>query len=308
MTDESSTALDALPELPYAAWEPTKTTLHLWAQVVGKIRLATTPHRNQWWNVTLAFTPVGLAARGMQRNGIDFEIEFDFIAHRLVARTAAGRSDSFALVDGLSVAQFYHATLHMLERLGVGVGIRAVPYGVPIVTPFAQDSQHANYDAGAVARWWTISLWTTHVMDSFASGFAGKQSPPHLFWHSFDLAMARYSGQPAPAREGASFVEREAYAFEVIAFGFWAGDANVAAPTYYTYTAPEPAGLTDTALRPAQAAWTASGSGHLGTLAYDVVRQAPDPQAVLLDFFASGYAAGTKAGSWNTAAFEPLRR
>jgi hypothetical protein len=288
-----------LPPLPYPDWEPTKTTLHLWTQIVGKIRLAATPHRNQWWNVTLYFTPRGLEARGMRRNGIDFTIEFDFIAHRLEVRTCIGGSDSFALHDGLSVAQFYANIMTVLEKLGVDTAIRARPYGIPITTPFAQDAEHAQYDRAAVERWWFISRWTTQVMDRFAAGFTGKQSLPHLFWHSFDLAMSRYNGRRAPVRDGAGTVEREAYAFEVIAFGFWPGDANVKEPTYYTYTAPEPTTLTTFALRPQQARWSASGASHLGALAYDAVRSAADPQAALLDFFHSGYDAGAAAAGWD---------
>jgi hypothetical protein len=296
------TRATALPALPYAPWEPTKTTLHLWAQIVGKIRLKSTPHRNQWWNATLAFTPRGLAARGMRQNGVDFEIEFDFIDHRLAGRANSGQMESFALHDGLSVARFFANVTDLLRTLGVEVSILAKPYGVPITTPFAADEEHHAYDADAVARWWHIGHWTVDVFDEFGSEFAGKQSPAHLFWHSFDIAMARYNGRLAPERAGANLVEREAYYYEDIAIGFWPGDRNVPAPTYYTYTAPEPETLTRQTLRPSSAAWVASGSGHLGTLPYDVVRESDDPRSTLLDFVRSGYEAGTKAAGWDARA------
>ncbi len=296
-------AAQLLP-LPYEAWEPTKTTLHLWAQIVGKIRLKSTPHRNQWWNVTLALTPRGIAARDMIAQGVDFELEFDLIDHRLVGRAHTGKCSFFELKNGLSVAAFYNQTLQLLEELGVHVSILAKPYGVAITTPFANDEQHRTYDKELVQRWWQIGGWTVDTFNRFAAEFAGKQSPAHLFWHSFDIAMARFSGKRAPVKTGANGVEREAYAFEVISVGFWSGDQNIPAPTYYTYTAPEPPALTQQALRPADARWVPSGSGHLGVLAYDAVRQSDDPRAMLMDFLRSGYQAGTTAAGWDVDALK----
>lgn len=292
-----------LPPLPYAEWKATKDTLHLWSQIIGKIRLAATPHRNQWWNVTLLPSPRGLAARGMRRNGIDFEIEFDFIDHRLVARTAVGQTQSFALADGLSVADFFSRTQALLRELGVPTPIVPKPYGVPITTPFAEDVEHHRYDADAVTRWWNVVRWSADVFDVYAADFTGKQSPAHIFWHTFDLAMARYNGELAPQRAGASRVEREAYYYAVIAVGFWPGDANVLAPTYYTYTVPEPDALKDQPLEPAEATWTVSGSGHIGTLPYEVVRLSRDPSATLLAFLKSGYDAGTRVAGWEIDRF-----
>ncbi|MBV8580236.1 MAG: hypothetical protein JOZ86_06330 [Candidatus Eremiobacteraeota bacterium] len=291
-----------LPPLPYAEWEPTKTTLHLWSQIVGKVRLRATPHLNQWWNAALHLTSRGFAAHGMVHDGIDFALEFDLIDHHLVGSTAAGRSAAFGLVDGLSVAAFYAKTTALLSDLGVPVHILAKPYGVPIETPFARDEEHRSYDRDAVRRWWEIARFTADTLTDFASGFAGKQSPVNLYWHSFDLAMGRFNGKLAPPKPEANLVEREAYRYDVISFGFWAGDANVPAPAYYTYTAPEPPTLTTQQLRPEQATWVPSGAGHLGVLPYDVVRATADPHATLLDFYASGYEAGTRTAAWDVAA------
>jgi uncharacterized protein DUF5996 len=290
-----------LPSLPYADWETTKTTLHLWTQIVGKIRLKATPRLNHWWNVSLRPNARGLTTQRMHAGDSHFQIQFDFIDHRLVLVTDAAEAASFPLRDGLSVAEFYRKLFAMLEAYGIRVPILAKPYGVPMTTPFAKDTEHRSYDAAMVRRWWDVIRWTADVLDEFASRFAGKQSPVQLFWHSFDLAMARYSGGRAGGPRKDDPVEREAYSHEVIAFGFWPGDPNTPAPTYYTYTAPEPATLTTEPLA-SGGAWYPSGSGHLGGLSYDTVRNAPDPRAALLAFMQSGYEAGTRTANWDTAA------
>lgn len=288
-----------LPRLPYEDWEPTKTTLHLFCQIVGKIRLASTAPRNHWWNVTLYVTAAGLTTGMMRVNDTEFEIEFDFVEHRLRVRTAGGASDDFKLRDGLSVAKFYEKVFAMLRDLGIAVEILAKPYGVPISTPFAHDEEHNRYDRKWVERWWAACRFTTEVFQSFASDFAGKISPVHLFWHSLDLAMGLYNGKRAPERPGANHVEAVAYSHEVIAVGFWAGDANVPMAAYYTYTAPEPATLTDQPLSGEGAKWVPSGSGHMGLLPYEAIRTAEQPEATLLAFLRSGYAAGTTAAGWD---------
>jgi hypothetical protein len=187
--------------------------------------------------------------------------------------------------------------------MGVPIDIYAKPYGMGVTTPFAQDDEHRSYDAVRVRNWWNAIAWTSEVLDQFAAGFDGKQSPVQLFWHSFDLAMARYNGLRSDRPPSPNPVERDAYSHDVIAFGFWSGDVNVTEPSYYTYTAPEPATLAQMVLRPAAAHWGAAGSGHLGLLPYATVRDAGDPRATLLEFFTSGYEAGTKAAGWNAAAF-----
>jgi Family of unknown function (DUF5996) len=294
-----------LPALPLEEWEATKDTLHLWVQIVGKIRLASTAPRNHWWHVPLYVDVRGLTTRRMRSpHGVTFQIDFDFVDHRLLVKTSHGAVDSFALVDGLSVAAFDESMHATLRRLGIDVAIREEPFGVPMTTPFAADDAHAAYDRDAVERYWRILDWTDEVLDEFAGWFCGKQSPVHLFWHSFDLALARYGGRRAPALPDADSVNREAYSHEVIAFGFWAGDGNMREPTYYSYTAPEPTGLRDSTLRPDGARWAEQGGGSLALLPYEVVRNADDPRAVLLGFFESAYEAGATLAEWDKSGLD----
>ena len=285
----------ALPPLPYPEWEPTKTTLHLWAQIVGKVKLATAPPRNHWWHVPLYLDVHGLTTRLLPPG---FEIRFDFVAHRLVVERA-GAETSFELVDGLSVADF-DRQLH--DALGeLDVQILEKPFGVPMTTPFPEDRDHAAYDAEAVERFWRVAAWSAGVFEEFAGWFSGKQSPVHLFWHSFDLAVTRFSGRPAPAMPDADPVTREAYADEVISFGFWAGDANLAEPAYYAYAAPEPEGLQELPLAPG-ARWADLGASRLPVLPYEAVRGAADPQQAVLEFFEGFYATAADAARWDRAA------
>ncbi len=274
-----------LPELPLVAWEDTKTTLHLWAQIVGKVRMASTAPRNHWWHVPLYVDVRGLTTRRMHAmSGVTFEIDFDFVDHRLVTRTNSGATDSFELVDGLSVAEFDENLHAILARLRVDVPIRETPFGVPMTILFTDDREHASYDRDAVERFWRILDWTDGVFEEFAGWYCGKTSPVHLFWHSFDLAVTRFGGRRAPALPDADPVTQEAYTHEVVSFGFWAGDQNVLEPTYYSYTAPEPDALRQQQLRPEEAFWTEQGGGSLALLRYEAVRNAPDPRATLLSF------------------------
>jgi hypothetical protein len=290
-----------LPELPLSSWEPTKETLHLWIQIVGKVRMASSAPRNHWWHVPLYVDVRGLTTRRLHaKNGVTFEIAFDFVEHRLVVETNLGAHESFALVDGLSVSAFDEQLHATLARLGVDVAIRESPYGVPMTTPFPDDREHASYDHDFVERFWRILDWTDGVFEEFSGWYCGKTSPVHLFWHSLDLAVTRFGGKRAPALPDADTVTREAYTHEVVSFGFWAGDQNVREPSYYSYAAPEPAGLRDRPLRPEQAIWVAQGAGSLALLPYDAVRTAADPRRELLDFLESGYRAGAGAAGWDT--------
>jgi uncharacterized protein DUF5996 len=295
-----------LEALPYDEWEPTKTTLHLWSQIVGKIALRSSALRNHWWNATLRPTARGVRTERLNANGREFDIEMDFVDHRTIVRSDDGHADvTFRLHDGLSVAEFYAGLRAALETFAIDVPILAKPYGVAgLTTPFAQDRAHRSYDAAMVRRFWDTLRWTADVFERFASEFAGKQGPVQLFWHGFDLALGRYSGRRADGPPKTDPVEREAYSHEVIAFGFWAGDATAPAATYYTYTAPEPATLTEFALQPAGAAWNPAGNGHMGTVAYDLIRSAADPEAALLAFLHSGYDAGVRAAGWDAAALQ----
>jgi hypothetical protein len=294
--------MEPLPPLPLADWEPTKTTLHLWAQIVGKVRMASSPPKNHWWHVTLYPDVHGLTTRLMHaKDGTGFEIRFDFVGHRLVVETASD-VESFALVDGLTVAAFDEHVHAILRGLGVDVPIVENPFGVPVTTPFPDDDEHASYDPEAVRRFWHTLDWSATVLDEFSGWFCGKQSPVQLFWHSFDLALTRFSGRQAPQLPDADAVTQEAYTHEVVSFGFWAGDRNVREPTYYSYTAPEPAGLRERPLAPPEAIWADQGAGSLARLPYEVVRSASDPRSTLLEFLESAYRAGAGAAGWDTAA------
>jgi hypothetical protein len=294
-----------LPALSLHDWEQTKTTLHLWSQIVGKIRMASTPPRNHWWNVPLYVDVRGLTTRRMQAgSGVVFQIDFDFVDHRLVVATNRGGLESFELLDGLSVAQFDESLHAALDGLGIDVAIRKIPFGLSTGTPFPADREHASYDPDAVERFWRILDWTDQVFEEFAGWYSGKTSPVHLFWHSFDLALARFGGRRAPPIPCADLVTREAYSHEVISFGFWPGDENVREPMYYSYTAPEPDGLRGRRLHPDEAFWSTHGGGALALLPYDAVRGAADPRMVLLAFLESAYRAGADASYWDRSELE----
>jgi hypothetical protein len=288
-----------LPPLPLEAWEPTKDTLHLWAQIVGKVRLASTSPRNHWWHVPLYVDVRGLTTRRMHRGATTFELTFDFLDHQLVLRTADGRIDGFRLHDGLTVAAFDDQLHELLAAARVDVAIREEPFGVPMTTPFPRDREHAAYDPEYVVRFWRVLDWVDAVFEEFAGWFCGKTSPVHLFWHSFDLAVTRFSGRRAPPRPDADAVTREAYTHEVVSFGFWAGDQNLREPAFYSYTAPEPAGLRDAPLDPPAASWSELPSGSMALLPYEAVREDPHPRDTLLRFLQSAYDAGAGAAGWN---------
>jgi hypothetical protein len=290
-----------LPELRLADWRPTKDTLHLYCQVLGKIRLATTAPRNHWWNVPLYVDVRGITTRRLHHRETTFEIDLDFFDHALVVRTADGRTSRFELGDGLSVAEFDARIHETLAELGVDVVIKEEPFGLPITTPFPQDREHASWDREAVRRFGWILDWSDSVFEEFSGWFNGKTSPVHLFWHGLDLAVTRFSGRSAP-RLDADPVTQEAYSQEVISFGFWAGDDAVGDAAYYSYTAPEPDGLRGEPL--AVGEWIEYGPGSLAVLPYESVRSARDPRATLLAFCQSAYEAGARLAGWDTTAFE----
>jgi hypothetical protein len=265
--------------------------------------MGSSPPRNHWWHVPLYVDVRGLTTRRLHAaNGVSFAIGFDFLDHRLVVQTDAGASDAFPLHDSLSVAEFDETLHERLAALGIDVPIRELPFGLPITTPFPTDREHASYDPEVVQALWRALEWSDWILEEFAGWYCGKTSPVHLFWHSFDLALTRFGGGRAPALPDADGVTREAYSHELISFGFWPGDENVPNASFYSYTAPEPAGLRDRPLRPGSAAWTDQGAGSLARVAYEDVRTAPDPRTALLSFLESAYRAGADAAGWDTAA------
>ncbi|MFI5681288.1 DUF5996 family protein [Streptomyces cellulosae] len=310
--------MELFPPVPLAGWRDTKETLHRFAQIVGKIRLAASARRNHWWNVPFHVTGRGITTRPMGQidgNPI-FTIDFDFVDHRLVVMALDGEERSFPL-PGQSVASFHDETLAALAALGVRVDI-AVPRPFELSDadrPFAEDTEHAAYDPVAANRYWRVLSQVASVLEEFAAGFSGKASPVHHFWHTFDIAHSRFSGRRVDQPGHVDPVTREAYSSEVISFGFWFGDDTFAEPAFYSYTAPEPAGLAEAPLSPASAQWVAVGDSHLAVLRYDVARAEADPRAVVLAFYESAYQAGAARAGWDIAALacpggitDPVRR
>ena len=295
-----STAKPMFAALPFDEWEGTKGTLHRYAQIVGKVRLGCCVPLNHWWNVTLHVSSRGLSTGPNPYGGLTFEVDFDFVTHELKVSTSAGDAFSFALEDGLSVAKFYKKLFSGLEALGIALSINTDPFDIG-GEPLDKDRQHASYDKEYVERYWRILGGVDQVFKEFAGRFNGKQSPVQLYWHSFDLALTRFSGKRAPERDGVDRVTREAYSHEVVSFGFWPGDRNVRAPAFYSYTAPEPDGLTDEPLRPEAASWAPQGGTAL--LMYDDLRSMDSPEAALLEFLESAYLAGAKTAGWDVEAF-----
>lgn len=290
-----------LPELTLASWRPTKDTVHLYCQILGKIRLATTAPRNHWWNAPLYVDVRGLTTRRLHNEGGTFEILLDFVDDALTVRTRDGRAESFSLAGGMPVAAFDSQLHDVLRDLGVDVEIQEKPFGVPMKTPFPEDTEHASWDHEAVVRFGVILDWADSVFDEFSGWFNGKTSPVHFFWHGFDLAVTRFSGRPS-GTSSEDRVTREAYSHEVISFGFWPGDDNLGDAAFYSYTAPEPPGLRDQPL--AAGAWTPSGSSSsLAILPYEEVRTSDDPRRTLLAFCQSAYEAGARLAGWDTTAF-----
>ena len=295
---------EAPPALPLEEWEDTKETLHRFAQIVGKVRLANAPFMNHWWHATLYVGTRGLTTGPVpysapHASGV-FEVVFDLLENRLVVSTSEDDGFHFAL-DDLPVASFYSGLIGGLAMLGIPVSIDARPFDLPDEQALDENVLHCVCDREYVRRYWRTLVWVDGVFKEFAGRFNGKSSPVHLFWHSFDLALGRFSGRPAPPREGADPVTREAYSHEVISFGFWPGDRTVREPTFYSYTAPEPGGLTDQPLRPDAAYWTPEGGTAL--LAYEAVRTSEDPKETLLAFMQSAYDAGAKTAGWDMEAF-----
>ena len=293
------------PELPTAAWRDTCATVQLWTQIVGKIRLTKSPWLNHSWHVTLYVTPRGLTTSPVPDGARTFQIDFDFVDHRLRIATSDGAHRNFAL-PGHSVASFYAATLAALAELGIAVAIDEMPNELPDQIKFSEDTAHASYDADAVGRFLQILVNSDRVFKQFRTGFLGKASPVHFFWGSFDLAVTRFSGRRAPRHPGGvpnlpDAVAHEAYSHEVSSAGFWPGNEAFPRAAFYAYAYPEPPGFRDRPAPPGAAFDTSLGEF---ILPYDTVAQSQDPDALLLDFLSTTYAAAADAGVWDRAALE----
>jgi hypothetical protein len=291
--------MESFPSLPLAAWADTKETVHRFAQVVGKVRLAASVRRNHWWNVPFHLTGRGITTRPMGHGPI-FTIDFDFVAHQLLVCSITGQTVSFPLI-GQSVASFHQNMMQALSALGVDARIdHPHPFDLPDGDkPFAEDTEHAAYDPVWATRYWHVLSQVNLVLEEFASGFSGKTSPVHHFWHTFDLAVTRFSDRRIEQPASVDPVTREAYSREVISCGFWFGDDNFPAPAFYSYTAPEPTGLADEPLQPAAARWVQLRGGHLAVLPYDDARREADPKTSTLQFYESAYQAGARRAGWD---------
>ena len=301
-----SNVLTGWPELPTAAWRDTYDTLHLWSQIVGKIRAARSPWLNHSWHVTLYVTARGLTTSPIPDGLRNFQIDFDFIDHALLVSSSDGAQRRFALA-GHSVASFFSALMAALAELGIHVEIDEMPNELPDPIKFPLDCKHASYDPDAVRRWFQILVNADRVFKQFRTGFLGKASPVQLFWGSFDLAVTRFSGRRAPRHPGgvpnlSDAVTCEAYSHEECSAGFWPGSGAIDYPAFYSYTYPEPAGFRAVKARPA-AAFFSEALGEF-ILPYDAVRNAEDPDKALLEFLQSTYDAAANAAKWDRDALE----
>jgi hypothetical protein len=296
-----TTKIESWPALPLEAWQDTFATLHMYSQIVGKLRLAQSPLINHWWE-----TPFYVSARGLTTSAIPygdgiFEVQFDFIDHKLIIETSRNQTKIIPLVPR-PVAEFHKELMAGLAVLGIEVKIWNMPVEIPEPIAFDQDTKHSSYDREYVNRFWRILLAVDTVFKEFRSRFIGKNSPVHFFWGSFDLAVTRFSGRRAPEREGADAITREAYSHEVISAGFWPGGGEIKGPAFYVYAAPEPAGFGQHPVRPAKAFYHPQMKEFF--LMYDDLRQDPSPRTTLLEFLQSTYEAAADLAGWDRKELE----
>jgi hypothetical protein len=289
------------PALPWGEWAATADTLHMWTQIVGKTRLALTPLQNHWWNVPLYVTAHGLGTSAMACGEDVLDIEFDFVAHLLHLRLGSGKEHILPL-RAQTVADFYREYMDCLRELGVEVKIWPMPVEVANPIRFDLDTEHKSYDPEYAHRFWQVLVCAEKIFRAWGTGFLGKVSPVHFFWGSFDLAVTRFSGRPAPPRAGADAIQREAYSHEVISAGFWPGNGGYGAASFYCYAAPVPEGLAEKKIVPAAAGWDKALGEFL--FKYDAALQEASPDVALMKFLESAYAAGADAAKWDRAALE----
>jgi hypothetical protein len=294
------------PALPFNEWQDTAATLHMWLQIVGKIRLSFTPWTNHSWHVTLYVTSRGLTTSPIPDKFHTFEIRFDFIDHELRVVKSDGAVRVLKLLPQ-SVAQFYRELMNTLREIGIPAQINLLPNEIADPIPFDRDEQHRSYDAEYANRFWRVLVQADRVFKEFRSRFCGKCSPVHLFWGAPDLAVTRFSGRPAPPHPGGiphmpDAITREAYSQEVSSLGFWAGNAAMPAPIFYSYAYPEPPGFAQAQMKPASASY--NSQLREWTLPYDSVRTAASPDETLLQFAQSTYDAASLLGKWDRAALE----
>ena len=310
MTSPQNKSRDEIwPALPFPEWKETCATLHMWTQIVGKIRLALAPWTNHSWHVTLYVTARGLTTSPIPHGARIFESEFDFIDHKLSIATADGARREIPLL-ARSVSEFYQALMSILRELNLSVAINTMPNELPDPIPFERDEIHRAYDRDYANRFWRVLVQADRVFKEFRSRFCGKCSPVHFFWGSFDLAVTRFSGRDAPPHPGGiphlpDSITREAYSQEVSSLGFWPGNAAAPMPLFYSYAYPEPSGFAQAKVQPEAASYNTTM--HEFILPYDVVRTADSPDAVLLEFAQSTYDAASILGKWERDALKEVK-
>jgi hypothetical protein len=294
------------PELSFNEWQETMATLHMWMQIVGKIRLSCAPWTNHSWHVTLYLTARGLTTSPMPYDSRTFEIVFDFLDHELRINTSGGVRRSLKL-QPRSVADFYRDLTITLQGIEIPIQINVLPNEIQNPIPFDRDEEHRSYDAGYANRFWRVLVQADRVFKEFRSRFCGKCSPVHFFWGSFDLAVTRFSGRPAPPHPGGiphlpDAITREAYSHEVSSLGFWPGNAALPMPIFYSYAYPEPPGFAQAQVKPEAAAYNPQFREWI--LPYESVRVAESPDEILLQFAQTTYDAASLLGRWDRAALE----
>jgi Family of unknown function (DUF5996) len=289
------------PELPYEKWQDTYETLHMWTQIVGKVRMELSPYVNHWWQVPFYVTPRGLTTSAIPYKNSTFEVNFDFIDHNLVILTSDGTAKTMPLI-ARSVADFYWEFMASLRSLGIEVTINTLPSEVANPIRCDEDQDHSSYDPQYVNRFWRVLVQTDRLFKQHRSFFIGKSSPVHFFWGSFDLALTFFSGRRALERPGADSITREAYSHEVISCGFWPGNASFPKPAFYSYTIPTPAGLDKVPIRPDAAFYSPEMSEFF--LLYDDVRSANSPEQELREFLMTTYEAGANLAHWDRQSLE----
>ncbi|MFL6335503.1 MAG: DUF5996 family protein [Pyrinomonadaceae bacterium] len=302
---DSNGSAETWPSLPYGEWSATLATLHMWTQIVGKVRLAQAPHVNHWWQVPLYVTARGLTTSPVPHGQRTFQVDFDFIDHRLRVATSDGNSRGLALAPR-TVADFYGEFTSLMKELGLDVKIWTTPVEVPDPIPFERDAEHKSYDPEYATRFWRALVQAERVFQQFRSGFAGKCSPVHFFWGSFDLAVTRFSGRRAPEHPGApgvaDSITREAYSHEVSSAGFWPGGPALPEPIFYSYAYPEPEGFKEFQIGPEAAYYNNDFKEFV--LPYDSVRTSEDPDEALLHFLQTTYEAAATQAHWDRASLE----
>jgi len=288
--------------MPLDAWEETNTTLHLYLQIVGKLKLCLAPYRNHWWNITFRVSPRGLTTGSIPYDGGRLiELEFDFRAHCFRLHRSWGEVREISLVPALSVAAFYNRIFDLLQEAGIEAEIKARPYDHAYTDEFATCERHASYDTEYIERMQRVLMYVQGVYQQFAGMYRGKVSPVQLYWHHMDLAVTRFSGRPGPELpETTNQADREAYSHEVVSSGFWFGDKDLREPAFYAYVYPSPDGLDQEQLLPEGAFWQDANGSPMAMLMYETWRNLPDPQQALLDFMQSAYNAGAKLADWPT--------